>query len=79
MTLEASRTRWSWLSFTVGLAGALVIVAGTWGGLAVMEARDVAEQEAFELCMLAFGYLPDMRPGTFDLDELIAAGEACTV
>jgi hypothetical protein len=79
MTLETKRARWSWLSFTVGLAGALAILGGTWGGLAVVEARDVAEQEAFEVCLSAFGFFPKMLPGTFDLDEVMAAAEACTV
>jgi hypothetical protein len=77
MTSDAKKTRWNWLSFTVGFAGALVVLGGTWGGFVVVAAMAAGEEERYLACLANLGYTPDMPPGTVDLDLLSAAASIC--
>lgn len=69
------RKPWNWLSFFVGLAGALVVLGGTWIGIALFGIAQANEQAEFEACMAALGFTRD-APGD-DLEALIAASEVC--
>lgn len=71
------RKPWNWLSFAAGLAGALLVLGGVWGGIAIAEANRAAENERYLACMANLGWYPDSLTSLDDLELLGAAAEIC--
>lgn len=72
-----SRSSWNWPSFFAGIGSAILILGAIWIATVLVGSQQLSEQASYEQCLAELGFTRESATAD-ELDDLIAAAEACS-